>query len=315
MKQPSFDERVEALRRIQSEAECGRYQAGRRLNTIDALLFLPDDFYESDLSRILNKARYPPKIARSIELYVMMARLTQLCEPRGSATGPACGVTLIDFENLTRDGVIDVKGLAGFRLFFSLPNSTNKLHPVFERGKIVNWIAPPQKSTQLLIESSPDHEINLRWYTLSPGSKFNALDYLSPDQRDLYYKAKPFFVGKKRPTLKSLAANLLKEDECDEYSDRSVTRYVEALRDFKFANDDIRRVLVIQTVKMFGIDKRSVRQMHAEFCPELISSVQRAVTFLNPLLSQVTALLTVIADRLSAISAKPAKSSTDFGRV
>jgi hypothetical protein len=40
----------------------------------------------------------------------MMARLTQLCGLKGSATGPACAVKLIDFENLTRDGVLDVKG-------------------------------------------------------------------------------------------------------------------------------------------------------------------------------------------------------------
>src|SRR5688500_16829270 len=143
MKRPSFDERVEALRRIQSEAECGRHQANRRLSSIDRLLFSTPDFCESDLHRILRKSKYPRPIERSIKLYVMMARLTPLCEPKGSASGPACAVKLIDFENLTRDAVLDVKGVAGLRLYFSLPAI------VHER----------QEGTQLLIESSETDEI------------------------------------------------------------------------------------------------------------------------------------------------------------
>jgi len=286
MKQTSLDERVAALERLQGEAATGRYQANQRLNAIDKLLFLTADFCESDLHRILRKSEYSPAVARSIRLYVMMARVTALCEPKGSAIGPACALKLIDFENLTRDGVLDVKGVAGFRLYFSLPGIVHK----------------DQRGTQFLIEPFKSDEISFRWHKYEYGPKFNALDFLSPNQKDLYYRAKPFFIGKKKPTLKSLAASLLKEEGDEGYSERSLSRYIQAFRDFKFADQDIRRTMLIRSVESFGADHKSMRQMQAECFPELVAAVQRAITSaatsLIPFITQMQLLFTSIADRL-----------------
>lgn len=280
-----MDERVAALKRLQGEA-ASRFQASQRLKAIDALLFLPADFYESDLQRILRKSKYPRPIEKSIKLYVMMACLTPLCEPTGSATGPACWVKLIDFENLTLDSVLDVKGTAGFRLFFSLPLIINKPHP----------------RRQLLFESPESGEIDLRWHKYEYGSKFNALDSLSAEQKDLYYRAKPFFGGRKKPTLQSLAAYLLKDPNDKGYSERSVSRYLQAFRELRFADEDIRRTFLIHTVDSFGEEKRSMRQIYADIFPELVTTVQRAiqsaVTSLNPFLTQLQSLFASIADQL-----------------
>jgi hypothetical protein len=257
MNQISSDECVVALERLRREAASGRYQAGQRLTVIKAMLFSAVDFSESDLQRILRKSEYSLPIARSIKLYVMMARLTQLCEAKGSATGPACAVTLIDFENLTWAGVLDVKGKAGFGLFFSLPGIVNKT------------------------------------------TKFSALNFLSPEQKHLYYRAKPYFIEKKKPTLQSLAASLLKE-ECpnDGYSERSVNRYIHAFRDFKFADQDNRRTFLIQTVESFGEDNWSMRQMYAECFPSLVTALQRVFRSLTPVITQMQLQLTAVASRL-----------------
>lgn len=283
MKQVSIEKRIAALERLEGEVASGRYQAGQRLSTIDQLLFSTVDFSESDLHRILRKSKYPPRIVRSIKLYVMMACLTPLCEPQGLATGPACAVKLIDFENLTRDAVFDVKGVAGLRLYFSLPG-------VGHEG---------QRGTQLLIESSGSDEINVRWHKYEYGSKFNAFDFLSPDQKNLYYRAKPFFGGQKRPTLQSLAANLLKDESDKWYGERSVSRYIQELRDFRFAEQDIIRLFLIRTVDTFGVDKRSMRQRHSEWCPpEFVTAIQRTLNSVLPFINQMQLLFTSIADRL-----------------
>ena len=283
MKQVSFDDRVAALERLQVEARKGRYQARQRLSTIDKLLFQKPDFCESDLYRILSKSKYPPRIARSIRLYVMMACLTPLCEPKGSATGPACAVKLIDFENLTRDGVLDVGGVAGLRLYFSLPGVVNE----------------GQRGTQLLIESSQTGEIIMRWHKYEYGSKFNAFDSLSSEQKHLYYRAKLFFGGRKRPTLQSLAANLLKDENDKWYGEKSVSRYIQELRDFRFPDRDIIRSFLITTVDVFGVDKRSMRQRRSEWSPpEIVTAIQRTVNSLLPSINQLQLLFTSIADRL-----------------
>jgi hypothetical protein len=127
----------------------------------------------------------------------------------------------------------------------------------------------------------------------------------------LYHRAKPFFIERDKPTLKSLAASLLKEEGEQGYSERSLSRYIQAFRDFKFADQDIRRTMLIQTVESFGEDNWSMRQMHAECYPVLVTAVQRtvksAVRSLIPFITQIQLLSMSIADRL--LLTPPSKGS------
>lgn len=68
---------------------------------------------------------------------------------------------------------------------------------------------------------------------------FNGLDLLKQEEKTLYEKSKKYFGGRKRPTLKSLAANLLSEEGTEVFSDRSVSNYLTAVRDFRrqYKND------------------------------------------------------------------------------
>jgi hypothetical protein len=67
--------------------------------------------------------------------------------------------------------------------------------------------------------------------------QFNGLELLKSEEKDLYERAKRYFGGKKRPTLKSLALDLLGEDDkvC---VDRSVSNHIAAVREFREKHKD-----------------------------------------------------------------------------
>ena len=102
MKSPPHCERDAAFHRLEDNRNS--HQANLRLQAIEKLLYSPDDFSESDLRPILKKRDHSLQVERAVELYMMMGRLKNLCEPKGDAVGPSCRVQQIKFEELTGRG-------------------------------------------------------------------------------------------------------------------------------------------------------------------------------------------------------------------
>jgi hypothetical protein len=94
------------------------------------------------------------------------------------------------------------------------------------------------------------------------GDKFNGLDLLKPEERDIYHKVKKYFGGRKRPTLKSLAIGLLGEVE-EVYSERNAANYLAAVKDFQ--NRHRKQLGVswyfIWTVDSFGSDRETGHEL------------------------------------------------------
>jgi hypothetical protein len=95
---------------------------------------------------------------------------------------------------------------------------------------------------------------------LSTNSHFFGLDLLTDEERELYEKVKPYFVGRGKPTLKILAARLLRDPHDGSFSDRTVLRYIEALNDYKFADQNNRRDYMISSVNSFSIHNQSAKE-------------------------------------------------------
>lgn len=228
--------RIEALRELEIAAESKRYSAQQRLDAIDALLLM-DGFSSSDLKRILEKRKYPIPIQKALTLYSMMARLTILCEPQAGLVGPACRVSLIDFETLTLKKLLDLSGLG---LAF-------RVKPGFTNG----------------------------------------LELLSAEERALYRKAKSYFGGRKKPTLKALGARLLSDKEDNSsFSDRAVRRYLTDLNSYEFPKPDqnLRRDYMIRSVNRFGSDREPIKQMLAQafagFNPHIAALASQSIASL-----------------------------------
>lgn len=62
--------------------------------------------------------------------------------------------------------------------------------------------------------------------------RFDGLELLKSEEKDLYERAKPYFGGRKRPTLKTLALDLLAEVGKD-FTDRSASNHLAAAREFR----------------------------------------------------------------------------------
>ncbi len=207
-------ERIEAICRW--EAAGDQYPAASTLKAIDKLLVYGEVFSYTDLERIVGKRDYPIQVERGVELYLMMARVKNVCEPKGDGIGPACAVRRIDFEQLTREEALDLKNGIGFRL--------------------------------------------LTQPSLGKGDKFCGLDLLTTEEKQLYERIKPYFDGRKKPTLQILAARMLRNSQDRSFSERSVPRYIDALENYKFVDDDRRRDYLISSVNSFGTHNKSARE-------------------------------------------------------
>lgn len=212
----AHDQRVEALRRLEAISEYP--QARMRMEAIDRLLVIPEDFCDSDVRRILGKREHRIQIQRALELYVMMARVMKLCEPKGRAIGPACVVRQIKFEELTYAEALDLKNGIGFRLAFRLSSS------------------------------------------LDESSSFSGLDLLNAKEQELYERLKPCFTPRAKPTLKLLAARLLRDSEDRTFSDRAIIRYIAELNRYSFNDQNHRRDYLINLVNSFGAHNKSARE-------------------------------------------------------
>jgi hypothetical protein len=69
------------------------------------------------------------------------------------------------------------------------------------------------------------------------GEIFNGMDLLTEQERVLYHRLKPYFGGRKKPTLKSLALNLLGEEN-GFYSERNAYNYLTAVKKFRRMHKD-----------------------------------------------------------------------------
>lgn len=126
--------------------------------------------------------------------------------------------------------------------------------------------------------------------------KFRGLDLLSADERSLYGKAKPYCLGLKKPTLKSLASCILVEDFPRRYGQRSVIRAVQSMNTFKFTDEDRRRDYMLRSVNSFGSDNTTTIQMLGEAHKRLAATVAlqlqkdlAAAASQNPILLNVVA--------------------------
>jgi len=216
MNAPPHCHRDAALHRLEKISD--RYQADLRLKAIDKLLFSREPFSESALRRFVGKRDYPLQVERGLELYMMMARLTKLCEPKAGAIGPACTVRQIMFEELTLADALELKNGLGLRVVFQLKS--------------------PTKASRSLVGPN----------------------ILTDEEKDLYERIKPYFAGHGKPTLKILAARLLRDSDDRLFSDRAIIRYIEVLEDYEFNEPNYRRDYMIRSVNRFGAHHKSANE-------------------------------------------------------
>jgi hypothetical protein len=104
--------------------------------------------------------------------------------------------------------------------------------------------------------------------------RFNGLELLTSEEKNLYERIKRYFGGRKRPTLKSLTLSLLGE-EGEVFSDRSASNHLTAVREFCDKHKDKLglRWFFIGGVDSYNRNAKSAR----ESCSESISSMRNAV--------------------------------------
>jgi uncharacterized protein with HEPN domain len=151
---------------------------------------------------------------------MMMHRLTKLCEPKGDAVGPACAVQPIIFEELTLAEALELRNGIRLRVLFQLRSEAEAKNC------------------------------------------FVGMNVLTPEEKELYERIKRYryFAGRGKPTLKILAARLLSDSEDRSFSDRSILRYIEKLRNYEFNDDDYERDSLIRSVESFGAQNKSLRE-------------------------------------------------------
>lgn len=104
--------------------------------------------------------------------------------------------------------------------------------------------------------------------------QFNGLALLTPEEKDLYERAKRYFGGRKRPTLKSLALDLLSE-EGEVFVDRSASNHLAAVREFR---EKHKEKLGVGWYFAGGVDSYNKNPKSArEFYAECAASVRKAI--------------------------------------
>lgn len=95
--------------------------------------------------------------------------------------------------------------------------------------------------------------------------RFDGLELLRSEEKDLYERAKPYFGGRKRPTLKTLALDLLAE-EGEDFTDRSVSNHLAAAREFRDKHKDklAFRWAFVGGVDSYNRNPKSARESYYE---------------------------------------------------
>jgi len=211
----------ENIEKLAEEAKSGNNDAVQRLEAITKLANPIFDFSASDYRRILDK-QLPLPVRKGIQLYKMMSELIYLVQPVGKRKRTACAVRRVDYENLTWEEFLELRG-------------------TFSAGFIME--AVKQRATP----------------------KFNGLEMLNERQKELYQRIKVYFGNKKKPTLQSLAMNLLSEDTGGkDFSERSLYIYLEAVNKYqkrrkKASGFDILLYTTFHPVTAFN-NERTIRE-------------------------------------------------------
>ncbi len=207
----------ENIEKLAEEAKSGNNDAVQRLEAITKLANPIFDFSASDYRRILDK-QLPLPVRKGIQLYKMMSELIYLVQPVGKRKGTACGVRRIDYENLTWEEFLELRG--SFRAGFIMDAIKQRAEP-----------------------------------------KFSGLGMLNENQKELYQRIKVYFGNKKKPTLQSLAMNLLSEEtDGKDFSERSLYIYLEAINEHqkrrkKASGFDILSYVTFRSVATFHNEK------------------------------------------------------------
>jgi hypothetical protein len=218
----STDSLNEKLQYLSNKAAQGDCQSQIRLEAINKLLDPCLYFHPSDLLRIKNKG-YPTQVERGLMLYTLMKRLQVICVPVGDRVGAASFVKLIDFEHITWDELIDIRGA--------------RVELLRRRGLMSGG-----------------------------GEKLKCIDLLSPEEKYLYHKAKPYFGGRKKPTLKSVAISLLGEED-GQFSERNASNYIAAVKDFIVEHREELKYkwYFITSISSYNRNATTWRQDYAQF--------------------------------------------------
>jgi hypothetical protein len=191
-KQNSFDTKglFENIEKFVEEAESGNYDAIQRLNAIKKLANPIFDFSASHYRRVLDKKLSLP-VTKGIQLYKMMSQIAILVQPIGKRKGAACTVRRVDYENLTWEAFIELRGN-------------------FSGGFVMEAIKQRAKP------------------------QFEGMNMLNERQKELYERIKVYFGNNKKPTLQSLAMNILSEDtDGKDFSERSLYIYLDAVKKYQ----------------------------------------------------------------------------------
>lgn len=108
--------------------------------------------------------------------------------------------------------------------------------------------------------------------------QFNGLALITPEEKDLYERAKRYFGGRKKPTLKSLALDLLSE-EGEVFTDRSASNHLAAVREFREKHKEKLGVgwYFAGGVDSYNKNPKSVREFYAECAASVRKAVREAV--------------------------------------
>ena len=126
---------LENIDKLSQEAESGSFEATQRLESIRKLADPIFDFSHSDYRRILDK-QLPLPVRKGIELYKMMNQLTYLVQPVGNRKGTACSVHRVDYENLTWEEFLNLRG--NFSAGFFTEAIRQRAEPTFEGLRMLN---------------------------------------------------------------------------------------------------------------------------------------------------------------------------------
>lgn len=108
--------------------------------------------------------------------------------------------------------------------------------------------------------------------------QFNGLALLTPEEKDLYERAKRYFGGRKKPTLRSLALDLLSE-EGEVFVDRSASNHLAAVREFREKHKEKLGVgwYFAGGVDSYNKNPKSAREFYAECAASLRKAVRESV--------------------------------------
>lgn len=230
---------------LTEEAKLGKYEAIQRLGAIKKLANPIFEFSPSDYRRILDK-KLPRQVKKGLKLYEMMRQLSYLVQPAGKRKGAACAVRRVDYESLTWEEFLELRG-------------------TFSAGFIMEAIKQ---------RAAP---------------KFIGLEMLNEKQIELYQRIKVYFGNKKKPTLQSLAMNLLSEEtDGKDFSERSLYIYREAINEYrkrrkKSSGFDL-NYLTFQSIAAFNDEEETVR----ESIEGMDKSSARLAGYLNSKILQIS---------------------------